>query len=126
MEKAKGRDPGLDVKSTPTMTVLTRLRSLSWAKPCRCIRRIPRRREAAAFINEKSEGMVGQGGVSVPDALSAQLEESEKRTRLLGPGMYRLTAEEELQRDQKAAGTRALLKRLNEYDGGNVRRTRSY
>ena len=132
VEKPKGEIPGLDVKSTPTMIGF----DVEAQKPIMgkatqmYIDGLPvSGREAAAFINEKSEGMEGQGGVSVPDALmAAQLRRiREKRGRdYLGPGMYRLTAEEELQRDQKAAGTRALLKRLNEYDGGNVRRTRSY
>lgn len=131
-KKPKGEIPGLDVKSTPTMIGF----DVEAQKPIMgkatqmYIDGLPvSGREAAAFIKEKSEGMEGQGGVSVPDALmAAQLRRiRERRGRdHLGQGMWRVTAEEELQRDQKAAGTRALLKRLNEYDGGNVRRTRSY
>ena len=128
----EGEIPGLDVKSQPVMVGF----DVEAQKPIMdkatqiYIDGLPvSGREAAAFINEKSEGMEGQGGVSVPDALrNAQLRRIRERhgRDYLGQGMYRLTAEEELLRDQKAAGAKALLKRLNEYDGGNVRRTRSY
>ena len=129
-KKPKGEIPGLDVKSTPTMIGF----DVEAQKPIMgkatqmYIDGLPvSGREAAAFIKEKSEGMEGQGGVSVPDALmAAQLRRTrEMRGRdYLGGNMFRTTAEEELQRAQKAAGTNALLKRLQEYNGNG--RTRSY
>ena len=125
-----GEIPGLDVKSKPVMIgfdVEAQKPIMDTAQQIYIDGLPVSGREAAAFINEKSEGMEGQGGVSVPDALMAA---QQRRTRemsgrdYLGGNMFRTTAEEELQRAQKAAGTNALLKRLQEYNGNG--RTRSY
>ena len=121
-----GEIPGLDVKSKPVMIgfdVEAQKPIMDTAQQIYIDGLPVSGREAAAFINEKSEGMEGQGGVSVPDALMAA---QQRRTRemsgrdYLGGNMFRTTAEEELQRAQKAAGTNALLKRLQEYNGKTV------
>lgn len=125
-----GEIPGLDVKSKPTMIGfdVEAQRPIMGEATQIYIDGLPvSGREAAAFINEKSEGMEGQGGVSVPDALMAAQQRRARETKgrdYMGPGMYRVTAEQDLQRAQKAAGANALLKRLQEYNGNG--RTRSY
>lgn len=76
--------------------------------------------EAKAFMDERAEGMQGQGSPGLGEALMAaqarRVRDAKGGGDYLGPGMYRATAEDELQRAQKKAGTSALLSRLGQYD----------
>jgi len=83
-------------------------------------------KELKGYLDERREGMEGQGGMGVSDALMAadarRRREMTGRERL-GPGMWRPTANEELSAAQEAAGIKALLGRLGSY---NSRRERDY
>lgn len=81
-------------------------------------------KELKAYLEEMSEGMKGQGGMGVADALMAidarRKREMGGRDRL-GPGMYRPTSNEELASAQKAAGVKALMDRLDSYSSRGSR-----
>jgi|11BtaG_2_1085332.scaffolds.fasta_scaffold10171_3 hypothetical protein len=81
-------------------------------------------KELKAYLEEMSEGMKGQGGMGVADALMAidarRKREMHGRDRL-GPGMYRPTSNEELASAQKAAGVKALMDRLDSYSSRSNR-----
>ena len=83
--------------------------------------------QAKAFIDERNEGIEGQGMPSLGDALNAA-ESRRARERsgrdYLGPGMYRRTAKEELQAAQKRQGASGLLGALENYN--TSRGTRDY
>ena len=73
-------------------------------------------KEARAFMKERAEGMEGQVSSSLGDAIEAailrRMSEMQGGREYMGPGIYRPTAEQELDRDQRSAGVEALMKRL--------------
>lgn len=84
-------------------------------------------KQAKAFVDERAEGMKGQVGSSLGDAMEAatarRVRERSGRD-YLGPGMYRPTATQELQAAQKRHGASGLLGALEGYD--TSRGTRNY
>ena len=82
-------------------------------------------KEALAFMKERAEGMKGQVSSSLGDAMEAAIARRRSEMRggreYMGPGIYRPTAEQELDRDQRSAGVEALMKRLGEYSSRGKR-----
>jgi len=81
-------------------------------------------KELKAYLDKMNEGIEGQGGMGVADALVAadarRRREVTGRERM-GPGMYRQTAHDELASAQKAAGVKALMRRLGSYSSRSNR-----
>lgn len=123
-----GETPGLDVKTRNTQVGfdVERQEPIMDDASQIYIEGLPvSAKEALAFMKERAEGMEGQVSSSLGDAIEAaimrRMSEAKGGREYMGPGIYRPTAEQELDRDQRSAGVEALMKRLGEYSSRGKR-----
>ena len=123
-----GETPGLDVKTRKTQVGfdVERQEPIMDDASQIYIEGLPvSAKEALAFMKERAEGMEGQISSSLGDAIEAaimrRMSEMKGGREYMGPGIYRPTAEQELDSDQRSAGAEALMKRLGSYSSRGKR-----
>jgi hypothetical protein len=123
-----GETPGLDVKSRKTQVGfdVERQEPIMDEALQIYIDGLPvSAKEALAFMKEGAEGMEGQVSSSLGDAMEAaiarRMSEMQGGRGYMGPGIYRPTAEQELDMAQRAAGVDALMERLASYSSRRKR-----